>query len=134
MRFILLVMVLFTLNGCGSWSTTNVKKIERVENNTSEDSVVSASKETADATTMLITEEDISDKKYKVLGDIEVTVRKTTIFHKDPTPEMVEEKLKLKAVELGADAVILVRYGDVGVSLMSWGALNGKGRAITFVE
>lgn len=34
---------------------------------------------------------------------------------------------------MGADAVALVRYGDVGISMMSWGSLEGKGRAVKFV-
>jgi hypothetical protein len=33
---------------------------------------------------------------------------------------------------MGADAVVLVRYGTVGIGLMSWGALDGEGRAIKF--
>ena len=77
-------------------------------------------------------QDDITDRSYRVIGDIEVTVNKTTIFHPDPTPELVDQKLREKAAELGADAVILVRYGTVGVSLISWGSLDGKGRAITF--
>ena len=47
---------------------------------------------------------------------------------------MVNEKLREKASELGADAVILVRYGNGGMSLMSWGSLEGKGRAVKFVQ
>lgn len=67
-----------------------------------------------------------------MLADIEATVNKTTIFHDDPTPQLVNEKLREEAAKLGADAVILVRYGTVGVSLMSWGSLDGKGRAVVF--
>ena len=133
MRLTALLIILLFLTGCGSWSSTNVKNAESTESTATKNEAVTTKKEN-DPTLILITEEDVSDRKYKILGDIEVTVRKTTIFHKDPTPEMVEEKLRLKAAEMGADAIILVRYGDVGVSLMSWGALNGKGRAIEFVE
>jgi hypothetical protein len=79
-----------------------------------------------------IVEGDITDRPYKSLGDISVTVNKTTIFNADPTREMVNQRLRAKAAELGADAVIQVRYGTVGVALMSWGALDGKGRAIAF--
>lgn len=80
----------------------------------------------------MLTEGDISDRPYIVLGDISVTVNKTTLFHADPTKEMVNEKLKEEAAKLGADAVTHVRYGTVGVSLMSWGSLDGKGRAVQF--
>ena len=71
-------------------------------------------------------------EQYTSLGDVSVTVNKTTVFNKDPTREMVNDKLKEKAAELGADAVILVRYGEGGVSLLSWGSLEGKGRAIKY--
>ncbi len=81
---------------------------------------------------MSITESDITNRKYTVLGDVEATVRKTTVFNRDPTEEEVNEKLKKVAAKMGADAVILVRYGKVGVSALSWGALNGKGRAIVY--
>ena len=54
-----------------------------------------------------------------------ITVNKTTLFHPDPTREMVDQKLREQAYELGADAVVLARYGTVGVSFMSWGSLDG---------
>jgi len=54
------------------------------------------------------------------------------LFHADPTKEMVNKKLKEEAAKLGADAVTHVRYGTVGISMMSWGRLDGKGRAVQF--
>jgi uncharacterized protein YbjQ (UPF0145 family) len=81
-----------------------------------------------------IVESDITDRPYKSLGDISVTVNKVTIFNADPTREMVNQRLRNKAAELGADAVIQVRYGTVGIAMMSWGALDGKGRAIVFED
>ena len=48
--------------------------------------------------------------------------------------DMVLAWLKQAQTELGADAVILVRYGNGGMSLMSWGSLEGKGRAVKFVQ
>ena len=87
-----------------------------------------------DPSTITVTENDITDRKYEVLGDISATVNKTTLFHPDPTPELVAEELRKEAAKLGADAVILVRYGTVGVSFVSWGSLDGNGRAIRFVE
>ena len=83
---------------------------------------------------IIVTEEDITDRPYRVLGDINVTVNKTTIFSPDPTPALVNEELREEAYDLGADAVVLVRYGSVGVSMMSWGSLDGKGRAVAFTE
>ena len=75
---------------------------------------------------------DITDRKYVSLGDIEVTVKKWTIFDKDPTPALVDDALRAKAAQMGADAVILVRYGTVGIGFWSWGQLDGQGRAVVF--
>lgn len=118
------ILILFGLTGCATWTTTSV------------DSAESAPPPTMTPTRqpheVLLTEGDIPDRKYSSLGDINVTVNKTTVFHADPTREMVNQKLKAEAAKLGADAVIHVRYGTVGISLMSWGSLDGKGRAIKF--
>lgn len=65
-------------------------------------------------------------------GDITVTVNKTTIFHADPTRELVMQALQKEAASKGADAVVLARYGAVGVSFFSWGSMEGKGRAVAF--
>jgi len=108
------------LAGCATWSTGSVDRREQAV----------AAKPT-DPARITITEGDVS-RKYTSLGDVSVTVNKTTVFNKDPTREMVNDKLKEKAAELGADAVILVRYGEGGVSLLSWGSLEGKGRAIKY--
>ncbi|MFN9476004.1 hypothetical protein [Acidovorax sp.] len=67
------------------------------------------------------------------LGQITVKVNKTTAFHPAPTPELVNDRLRENAAAMGADAVVLVRYGDVGISMMSWGSLEGKGRAVKFL-
>lgn len=85
-----------------------------------------------DPAKLLVTDKDIVDRKYHSLGDIKVNVSKNTIFDSDPTPAKVDEALRKKAADMGADAVILVRYGTVGVSLMSWGSLDGSGRAVAY--
>ena len=110
------------LCGCATWSTGTVER---------KDSHAAIEKPT-DSARITVTESDVTNRKYVSLGDITVTVNKTTIFNADPTKELVNEKLKEKAAELGADAVILVRYGSGGISLMSWGSLEGKGRAIKY--
>ncbi|WP_284412016.1 hypothetical protein [Acidovorax sp. SUPP3334] len=85
-------------------------------------------------TDITLTDGDVVDRRYQSLGDVTVTVNKTTLFHPEPTRELVNEKLREKGAELGADAVILVRYGNGGISMMSWGSLEGKGRAIKFLQ
>lgn len=127
------------LAGCNTWSSANVElKTKGTDMETASAPAaapaaapVETPKSAAD---IILTEKDITDRKYETLADLEVTVNKTTIFHADPTKELVAEKLKEEAAKLNADAVILVRYGTVGIGLFSWGSLDGKGRAIKFVN
>ena len=81
---------------------------------------------------IILTDKDIIDRSYTSLGDVSVTVRKFTIFDSDPSKEKVDNALKEKAADMGADAVILVRYGTVGIGAFSWGQMDGNGRAIIF--
>jgi hypothetical protein len=110
--------------GCGTWSTASVEPATGAPAPTS-----ASAKSPAQVT---VTENDVTDRPYTSLGDISVTVRKATIFDKDPTREKVNEELQEQAAKLGADAVVLARYGTVGIGFMSWGQMDGQGRAIQF--
>ncbi len=127
MKIILTALLAASLTGCATWSTSSV-------DSKSVDTAVSTQVKKTLPSSVVITDKDIPDRKYQSLGDITAAVNKTTIFNADPTQEMVNEKLREMASELGADAVILVRYGNGGMSLMSWGSLEGKGRAVKFVQ
>jgi len=81
---------------------------------------------------ILVTSEDITDRPYRTIGDITVSVDKWTLINPDPTPEDVDRALQSEASELGADAVVLVRYGGIGIGPLTWGRLEGKGRAVVF--
>jgi len=83
---------------------------------------------------VMLTEGDITNRPYRSLGDIDVTVKKFTIFDSGPTRDQVAAALKEKAAAMGADAVVLVRYGTVGIGLMSWGQMDGQGRAVAFQQ
>lgn len=113
------------VSGCATWSHSTVDNAPR-----GAAAAVAAPTPVAKIEVM----ESDSQRKYTSLGDITVTVNKTTVFHPAPTRELVNQALKEKAAELGADAVVLVRYGTVGVSLMSWGSLEGKGRAVKYAQ
>lgn len=140
----MVVLAGLALSACATWSHTEVKPATGSAASTGQTTneygeqtaaVPEAPKsEQTNPDTILLTKEDIFDKKYEVVGDLRVTVNKTTLFHADPTPTLVDVKLKEEASKLGADAVILVRYGTVGISFFSWGSLDGQGRAIKFVE
>ena len=129
MRLLLSLAVALCITGCATWSTSS---IDTRSADASSTTATAAAKTPAAAITL--TEGDIVDKRYALLADIVVNVNKTTVFHSSPTRALVNDRLKEKAHQLGADAVIFVRYGQVGVGLMSWGSLEGKGRAVRYVE
>lgn len=124
MRNVFFALTVLALSGCATWTSGSV-------DTTRADMAASAK---TPIEKILITDTDVVDRKYRSLGDIAVTVNKTTIFNADPTPALVNDALKQRASDMGADAVILVRYGKGGVSFMSWGSLEGKGRAIKYVQ
>ena len=128
MRKIILLSMLLMLSACSSWSTSKVDTVEGYQANNISTSGLNSLQD------IVVTETDMSDRNYTVAGDISVTVNKTTIFHKAPTRQMVNEKLREEAHKIGADAVILVRYGSVGIGMFSYGSLNGKGRAVVFSD
>ena len=116
------------ISACSSWSTSNVDTVESYQASNISTSGLNSLQD------IVITETDMSDRNYTVAGDISVTVNKTFIFSKAPTRQMVNEKLRKEAHKIGADAVILVRYGSVGIGMFSYGSLNGKGRAVVFSD
>ncbi len=125
LRSALFFAVMLVLSGCSTYSYSSVS---------TPDGATKASYEPTKAEAIQITPFDIKDKKYEVIGDINAQANKPTAFHDDPTKADVNKELQEKAAEIGADAVIFVRYGEVGVGLMSWGVLEGKGRAIKFTD
>jgi hypothetical protein len=125
-RFIVVAACGLILSACGTRSSSDVTPTAGAAPVATKASVMT------DPASVMLTDKDITDRKYHSLGDIKVTVSKNTIFDSDPTPAKVDEALRKKAAEMGADAVIMVRYGTVGVSFTSWGALDGSGRAIAY--
>ena len=120
LRVLTAVSALTLLGACAEgWSTSNVSRSAE------------APRAARPANQIEIFEGDVTDRPYKSLGDVSVTVNKVTLFNADPTREMVDQRLRNEAA-LGADAIIQVRYGTVGISPFSWGSLDGKGRAIVF--
>jgi uncharacterized protein YbjQ (UPF0145 family) len=72
---------------------------------------------------------NLPGRSFKELGPIEVTVKKLTVFHKDPTREQANEALIERAKVLGADAVINIAYKN-GIGFTSWGYIEAKGVAV----
>ena len=107
------------LNGCASYRTDS--------NITTETST-----EARPAVSIQILE-GTPQRKYKELGPIEVSVKKLTVFHKDPTRDQANEALVEKAKIIGADAVIKVTY-ESGIGMMTWGYIDAKGTGVKFTE
>lgn len=59
-----------------------------------------------------VTDVDITDRPYRVVGRIETTVRKTTVFDKRPSREKVFKELWERGQKLNADAVIKAQYAS----------------------
>ena len=77
---------------------------------------------------------DITDRPYKVLGEVKAEVRKATVFSKAPSQDKIYRELWERGEKLGADAVIKAEYGDARMTMMSWGSSAATGVAIKFID
>lgn len=75
---------------------------------------------------------DITDRPYTVVGEVQAGVRKATVFSKEASQTKIYRELWERAEKMGADAVVNARYGDSHVSTFSWGKTNATGTAIKF--
>lgn len=80
---------------------------------------------------VLISEDSLPGKKHEKIGPVEVSVKKLTIFHKDPTKEQVDQALREKAAAIGADAVLNVTYKS-GIGFTTWGYMDAAGTGVKF--
>ena len=87
----------------------------------------------APAAQVLLAEDGLPGRKYTELGPIEVSVKKLTVFHKDPTKEQANEALIEKARSIGANAVVNVKYTS-GIGFTTWGYIDAKGVGVKLVE
>lgn len=78
---------------------------------------------------VLVAEDGLPGRRYRVIGPVEVSVKKLTIFHKDPTREQANEALGERARAMGADAVVNVTY-KAGIGLTTWGYIDATGTAV----
>ena len=121
-RISLLVLVfgIATTSGCATYRTSSNIKLEPVT--------------VVDTTThVIILEGGLPERKYKEVGPIEVSVKKLTVFHKNPTKKQANEALVEKARLIGANAVINVIYKS-GIGLTTWGYMDAKGTGVKIAE
>jgi len=115
-----IVVVVVITSGCASYRTSS---------NISSESAPALSANTK----VLIAEDSLPSRKYREIGPIEVSVKKLTVFHSDPTREQANEALTEKARVIGADAVINVTYQS-GIGLMTWGYIDAKGIGVKLAD
>lgn len=120
-KFFLLatIVVAATLSGCASYRTDS--------------NITSAPISEFSSRANVIILEGVPDRKYKEIGPVEVSVKKLTAFHKNPTREQANEALAERARIIGADAVIKVTY-ESGIGLTTWGYLDAKGTGVKLGE
>ena len=82
---------------------------------------------------VLIAEDALPNRKYREVGPIEVSVKKLTVFHRDPTKEQANEALSQKARVIGADAVIKVVYTS-GIGFTTWGYIDASGTGVKLAD
>lgn len=117
-KIILLSVVVasLTLSGCSSYRvSSNVQGAEPV--------AVTAKQN------VIITERSLPAGTFSLIGPLNISVKKLTIFHKDPTKEQADEALREKAISMGADAVMEVRYSS-GIGMTTWGYMDAEGKAV----
>lgn len=94
--------------------------------------IVAAPPHTSSFDGFIVTEGDISDRPYTELGTVTAKAGKLTWVSRNPDRGDIDMKLRDKAREMGADAVVRVHYTPTGASMMSWGGIKGEGVAIKF--
>lgn len=128
LRHGLWVLGLAVLSGCASYRVSS-----NVEGPTASQPSTVAPATVPMAATVLLAEDNLPGRSYQEIGPIEVSVKKLTVFHEDPTKEQAQEALRVRARTMGADAVINVTYAS-GVGFTTWGYMDAKGVAVKLQE
>lgn len=82
---------------------------------------------------MLLEGEPTGERPFHELGPIEVSVRKGSPFVATPDRNEANRALRQKARDMGAEAVIRIRY-ESGFDVISWGHIQASGIAIRFTD
>ena len=80
-----------------------------------------------------VTDADVTDRPYRIVGEVRADVRKATIFSRAPSRAHVFRELWERAARLGADAVVNARSGGARVTALSWGSRRSFGQAVKFL-
>lgn len=80
-----------------------------------------------------VTDQDINDRPYRIVGEIRAEVRKATLFSSAPSRGKVFRELWERARRLGADAVVNASAGGARITALSWGSRRAVGQAVKFL-
>lgn len=94
--------------------------------------IVAAQPHTSIVNGFIVTEGDIADRPYLPVGTVTAKAGKFSWVSRNPDRSDVDRKLREKAQQMGADAVIRVQYTPTGASLMSWGGIKAEGLAVRY--
>jgi len=117
---LVVMLVVLAVSGCAAY---------RTDSNISSESPPAVSS----SIKVLVSEDSLPNRRYKVIGPIEVSVKKLTVFHNDPTKEQANEALSEKARIIGADAVVNVTYQS-GIGFTTWGYIDAKGTGVKLTD
>jgi hypothetical protein len=84
-----------------------------------------------DPSQIVAIETDVA-QPYYVLADLEVIVRQRSSFGVEPRRDHAIRALREQAARIGAHAIVLIAFGEQGMSWWSYNELRGHGRAIRF--
>jgi len=82
---------------------------------------------------ILISELDILDRPYVLIGDVSVS-EKSLIPFKSPDKASAELKLREEAFKLNADAIIFVSYTSSEKSWVGTQSMETRGKAVKFTR
>ena len=82
---------------------------------------------------ILLYQDKQPSRAFETLGPIEVTVNKGSVFTSAPTQVQADAALIQKARDMGAQAVMGIRY-ESSFNVMSGGYIKANGTGICFTE
>lgn len=74
------------------------------------------------------------DRPYRVIGQVNDSLRKPFAFVPDPTKAQIFGEIWERARKMGADAVVNARFGPTKTTLFNFGKTPISGTAIKFVD
>lgn len=94
---------------------------------------IESSEKQTPANRIIVTELDILDRPYTILGDVATRYSPLLPYSSIDKADVVI-KLREEAAKMGADAVIYVMYTEQKSTLLSPASMEAKGKAVKFTR